>query len=132
MAYYNYFFHTDAFLDEAFVLACMEFIPAFIVGFACEWFFVSKAAKKTAHYFHKKHFKDINIIHINEFFIVIGMMFIISIFGAIYHFEKASILSFLTLITRDFIKNAVIGIPLFMFIVSPLTRKIVHKLSEKL
>lgn len=128
MAYYNYLFHTDAFLDEAFILACMEFIPAFIVGFTCEWLFISHTAKKIAHYLHHKHLKDINIIHINEFFIVSQMMIIISIFGAIYHFNHETIFTFIALIINDFIKNAVVGIPLFMFVVSPFTRKIVHKI----
>ncbi|NBK98328.1 MAG: hypothetical protein EOM50_09945, partial [Erysipelotrichia bacterium] len=126
MAYYNYFFHTDAFLDEAFILACIEFVPAFIIGVLCEYFLISNPAKKIAKYLHKKHFNHKNIIHINEMMIVIGMMLVISIFGAIYHQEGIKHTLLYTII-NDFFKNAIFGIPLFMLVVSPAARLFINK-----
>lgn len=127
MAFYNRFFHTDAFLDEAFVLACLEFIPAFIVGVICEWFIVSKLAKRAAYYLHHKHLKNRNIIRINEFFIAVGMMLVIAIYGALLH--SSSNTNIFILIGIDFIKNAIFGIPLFMTLISPLSRKLIHLFS---
>lgn len=131
MAFYNNFFHTDAFLDEAFLLACVEFVPAFLCGFFCEWFLISKPAKKLAYFLHQNHFQDHNIIHINEFLIAIGMMIVISLFGACYHADHETISGFFQLVVVDFFKNAVVGIPLFMLLVSPLARKIVQWLFHE-
>lgn len=130
MAYYNYLFHTDAFLDEAFLLACLEFVPAFIVGVICEWFLISNPAKKTAKYLHKKHFQDKDIIRINELMIAIGMMVVISIFGAIYHSNDIEGYVIFTLI-NDFFKNAIFGIPVFMLLISPLARKLTYKITNR-
>lgn len=125
LAYYNYFFHTEAFLDEAFLLACAEFIPAFIVSVICEWFLVSRVAKKIASYLHKKHFSAHNIIHINELMISIGMMVVISAYGTYLHFDNENIF---LLFGENFIKNAIFGIPLFMIVISPICREIIKKL----
>lgn len=130
MAFYNAFFHTDAFLDEAFILACLEFIPAFIVGVCCEWLIIAKVAKKVALYLHAKHFKNRDIIHINELMISIGMMIVISLFGLIYHYKGYDD-PLLLLFCMDFFKNAIIGIPLFMFAISPLTRKWIDHFNRK-
>lgn len=129
MVFYNRFFHTDAFLDEAFMLACLEFIPAFIVGVICEWFIISKLAKRIAYYLHNKHLKNRNIIRINEFFIAVGMMLVIAVYGALLHSNSDT--NLIILIGIDFIKNAIFGIPLFMLLVSPLSRKIIHLFSGK-
>lgn len=131
MAYYNYFFHTDAFLDEAFLLACLEFIPAFIVGVICEWFIISRYAKALAKQLHRFHRPHRDIFLVNEFLIAIGMMLVISLFGAIYHSYDFHILAMLSLIINDFFKNAVFGIPLFMFAVSPLARWLTYKITKE-
>lgn len=130
MAYYNYLFHTDAFLDEAFLLACIEFVPAFIVGVICEWFLISNPAKKIAKYLHKRHFHDKDIIRINELMIAIGMMVVISIFGAMYHSKDIGGYMLLTLI-NDFFKNAIFGIPVFMLVISPFARKLTYKITNR-
>lgn len=128
LAYYNYLFHTEAFLDEAFLLACAEFIPAFIVGVICEWFLVSRVAKKISNYLHCKHFNDHNIIHINELMISIGMVTIISVYGTILHYDGSDTI---LLFIDNFFKNAIVGIPLFMFFISPLCRKWIYSLRNK-
>lgn len=130
MAYYNYFFHTDAFLDEAFLLACMEFIPAFIVGVIAEWFIVSKYAKKVSKYLHAKHFEKHNIIRINEFFIALGMVVVISVFGYLYHRNDTDTF-FLVVLWYDFLKNAIFGIPLFMLVISPFARNRAAKITNR-
>ncbi len=128
MAYYNYFFHTSAFLDEAFWLACVEFIPAFITGVICEWFIVSRIAKRVAKCLCKKKVLERNIIHVNEFIIALGMMCVISLFGMLYHSDEISpffIRDFLV----DFVKNGIVGIPLFLLVVSPLARAITYRIT---
>lgn len=129
MAYYNYFFHTDAFLHEAFLLACAEFVPAFVIGFTCEWLFVSRIAKKIAVFLHREHFQDKNIVHVNEFLLSIGMVLVISVYGALLHNTTKGCL--LVLIMKDFIKNAVVGIPLFVFGIGPFARWLIkHEHKE--
>lgn len=123
MAFYNLYFHHDYFLDDAFILAMIEFIPAFFVGLISEWFFVSKTAKKIAQYLHQHHLSDYNIVLINEIFIAIGMVIIISLFGIVYHGGGNFI--------RNFINNAVVGIPLFTIVVSPMSMEIVEVLINK-
>lgn len=125
MAYYNYFFHTDAFLHEAFVLACIEFVPAFLIGFLCELLFVSHIAKKVALFLHREHFSHRNVIRVNEFLIALGMMVVFSVYGALLH-NGGEHINFVLLIIKDFIKNAIVGIPLFMFLVSPLARRMIR------
>lgn len=129
MAYYNYFFHTSAFLDEAFLLACIEFIPAFVVGVICEWFIISRIAKKITKCLRKKQVDETTIIHVNEFVIATGMMCVISIFGMLYHSNELSSFFIFDFIV-DFIKNGVVGIPLFMLVVSPFAQKLIRKMAK--
>lgn len=123
MAYYNYFFHTDAFLHEAFLLAALEFLPAFLIGFICEWYLVSRIAKRIAKALHRERFKDKSIILINEAFIALGMVIIISIYGAILHNDGTH--EFWMTLMVNFLKNILFGIPFFLIVVGPSARKLV-------
>lgn len=128
MAYYNYFFHTKAFLHEAFLLATIEFLPAFIIGFICEWFIVSKVAKRIYYFLSKEHFKKRNIAIINEVLIAIGMISVFTIYGAILHNGESTftLSSFLI----DYFKNAIFGIPFFLFVVHPIALRLAKKCGK--
>ena len=129
MAYYNYFFHTSAFLDEAFWLACIEFVPAFLVGVICEWFIISKMAKFVAKKMDKRNIAQCHVIRVNEFIIAIGMMCVISVFGMLYHSDELSSFLLKDFIV-DFMKNAIVGIPVFMLFISPIARKLTNTIVK--
>lgn len=129
MAYYNYFFHTDAFLHEAFLLAVLEFLPAFIIGFICEWFIISKVAKKIYYYLIKEHFEKKNIAIINEVLIAIGMISVFTIYGAILHNGESSFK--FSVFFVDYLKNAIFGIPFFLLVVHPIALRLVKKCRKE-
>ncbi|MNO27602.1 hypothetical protein D3C76_174800 [compost metagenome] len=103
------------------------YVPAFIVAFILDVFVVGKVAKGIAHKLVKEKDPMIKKIMFISFFMVTGMVLLMSLYGAILHvgFSSELPMAYLSAIGKNFI----VALPLQILFVGPLTRFIFVKLT---
>lgn len=121
MSIYNLSFQMGLSLN-VFKIAWNELPAAIITAFILDCFIVSSPAKKLAFKFINAETKDWKKIVLISGFMISGMVFFMSLFGALLH--PISGLNIIENWGQNILKNIIFAIPLQLLIAGPIVRKI--------
>ncbi|WP_430610568.1 DUF2798 domain-containing protein [Enterococcus sp. DIV0876] len=121
MSVYNLMFQVGVSL-EAFQLAWNELPLALCIAFILDWFIVSGPAKGFAFKFLTPDSSTWKKIGLISSMMIAGMVFFMSLFGAIMHGNPAHNLLINWLINIG--KNVIVALPLQLFVAGPIIRGI--------
>lgn len=115
--------------SEAIKEAWLGFPIGYLIAILCDWLIVAKIAKKLVFKIVKKDSKGIIKIIMISFFMVIGMVICMSLYGAIEQFGigKHTLIIWLFNIPKNFI----MALPLQLFIAGPFIRSIFNILFTR-
>lgn len=127
MSVYNVSMH-QGFSMETIKEAWLGFPIAYLFGCLCDWMLVSSPAKKIAFKIVNKDSKPIYKIITISCCMVIGMVVVMSLYGAI---EQTGIGGHTLLVWgSNILKNMVVALPLQLFIAGPFIRRVFGILVE--
>lgn len=129
MSIYNVSLHSNGLTVESIREGWLGFPLAFVFAMCCDWFIVSKYAKKVAFQFLlKADSSNKRKIIVVSLCMVVPMVFIMSLFGAVEVSRKSGIWSNLFFLWMTNIpKNVIMALPLQLFIAGPIVRRIFRK-----
>lgn len=129
MSIYNVSLHMNGLTVESIKEGWLGFPIAFIFAICCDWFLVSKYAKKFAFtYLVKPDSSNKRKVIVVSVSMVLPMVFIMSLYGAVEVCRQSGIWSNLFFIWMTNIpKNLIMALPLQLLIAGPIVRKIFRK-----
>ena len=129
MGVYNVAIHTGGLKYSTFVYAAHSFLPEWIIGFFLAFFFAGRAAKRLAFKVVTPQDRAVFIILCIQTFTVCVMVPLMSLVGTL---EQSGLITELPVIwLQTVVINFVMALPLQIFLVGPICRRIFRMIFQR-